>query len=74
MNRLSDTLRPDSIDVMKRLRAFSSKHGPSLVDGGYAAMNIFKHPEGALDSVGRVVSRVGVDTALVDFMYGKSMR
>ena len=51
MNQLIDALHPDSIDVMKRLRAFSSKHGPSLADGGYAAMNIFKHPERAMDSV-----------------------
>ncbi|KAM5537923.1 hypothetical protein V8D89_008399 [Ganoderma adspersum] len=57
MNRLSDTLRPDSVDVMKRLRAFSSKHGPSLADGGYAAMNIFEHPERAMDSAFAVVMR-----------------
>ena len=42
MNQLLDTLGPDSVDVMKRLRAFSSKHVPSLADGGYAAMNIIQ--------------------------------
>ena len=56
-NRLIDTLRPDSVDVMKRLRAFSSKHGPSLADGGYAAMKIFEHPERAMDSVFAVAMR-----------------
>nr|VWO94968.1 Zn(2)-C6 fungal-type domain-containing protein [Ganoderma boninense] len=57
MNRLADALRPDSVDVMKRLRAFSSKHGPSLADGGFAAMNIFEHPERATDSVFAVAMR-----------------
>ena len=58
MNRLSDTLRPDSVDIMKRLCALSSKHGPSLADGGYATMNIFEHPERAMDSVFGVAMRL----------------
>ncbi|KAI1787839.1 hypothetical protein LXA43DRAFT_895657 [Ganoderma leucocontextum] len=42
---------------MKRLRALSVKHGPSLCNGGYAAMNIFEHPERAMDSVFAVAMR-----------------
>ena len=36
MNQEVDEQHPEAFDVMKALRAFSSKHGPSLADAAYA--------------------------------------
>ena len=57
MNQEVDELHPGSVDVMKALRDFSSKHGPSLADAAYAALNIFREPERAQDSLLVVVVR-----------------
>ncbi|KAI0690786.1 hypothetical protein C8T65DRAFT_699913 [Cerioporus squamosus] len=57
MNQEVDEAHPESFDIMKALRAFSSKHGPSLADAAYAAMDIFEHPEHAQDRLMVVVVR-----------------
>ncbi|KAI0752799.1 hypothetical protein C8Q80DRAFT_1267288 [Daedaleopsis nitida] len=57
MNKEVDDLHPWSLDTMKALRDFSSKHGPSLADAAYAALNIFNEPERAFDRLLVVVVR-----------------
>ena len=47
MNQAVDEQYPESFDTMKALRQFSSKHGPSLADAAYAALDIFRRPERA---------------------------